>query len=155
MVRDYAASYGVDPAVAVAQIRRESGFNPAAVGRDGERGLAQILASTWAAFSQGIPFDSAFDPDYNLTTWGNYMSWLLARYRYDYTKTLQAYNGGPGNVDRGTVSSGARRYASEILASSAPASGAPAEAPAMSGAAELSPFLLLGLGLLIIWATLD
>lgn len=117
LVIDYANGYGIDPQIALAQIQRESGFNPNAVGRDGERGLAQILPSTWPQASQGaIPWDQAFDPDYNLTAWGNYMQWLLDRYGWDYRKALQAYNGGPGNVDRGTVSQAARNYAAAILA---------------------------------------
>lgn len=116
LVTDYAYSYGIDPAIALAQIQRESGFNPNAVGADGERGLAQILPSTWPQVSQGISFDQAFDPDYNLTAWGNYMQWLLDRYGWDYSKALMAYNGGPGNLDRGTVSGAARNYAKTILA---------------------------------------
>lgn len=116
LVIDYAYSYGIDPAIALAQIQRESGFNPSAVGRAGERGLAQILPSTWPQVSMGaVPWEYAFDPDYNLTAWGNYMQWLLDRYGWDYRKALQAYNGGPGNQDRGTVSSAAQNYAQTIL----------------------------------------
>ena len=116
LVIDYAYGYGIDPAIAVAQIQRESGFNPNAVGADGERGLAQILPSTWPSISNGISWELAFDVDYNLTAWGNYMQWLLNRYGWDYSKALMAYNGGPGNVDRNTVSSRARNYAKAILA---------------------------------------
>jgi hypothetical protein len=117
LVVDYAYAYGIDPAIAVAQIQRESGFNPNAVGRDGERGLAQILPSTWPQATYGaIPWEQAFDPESNLTAWGNYMQWLLDRYGWDYQKALQAYNGGPGNQDRGTASSAAQNYARTILA---------------------------------------
>lgn len=114
LVTDYAYGYNIDPAVAIAQIQRESRFNPNAVGLDGERGLAQILPSTWPSISD-VGFDLAFDPDYNLTAWGNYMSTLLGMFGGDYAKALMAYNGGPRNVQRGTVSARAQRYAREIL----------------------------------------
>lgn len=117
LVVDYADAYAIDRGIALAQIQKESSFNPNAIGADGERGLAQILPSTWPDISQGIPFSQAFNPDYNLTAWGNYMQWLLDRYGWDYSKALMAYNGGPGNVDKGTVSSRARNYAASILAS--------------------------------------
>lgn len=115
LIVDYADAYSIDRAIALAQIQRESGFNPLAVGSSGERGLGQFMPGTWARFGQGS-FDNAFDVDYNLTAWGNYMQWLLNRYSWDYSKALQGYNGGEGNVDRGTVSSGARNYAASILA---------------------------------------
>lgn len=116
LVIDYAYGYGIDPAIALAQIRRESNFNPNAVGADGERGLAQILPSTWPEASMGLPWANAFDPETNLTAWGNYMQSLLNRYGWDYNRALMAYNGGPGNVDRNTVSQRARNYAKSILA---------------------------------------
>lgn len=115
LVIDYADAYSIDRAIALAQIQRESGFNPSAVGSSGERGLGQFMPGTWARFGIGS-FDNAFDVDYNLTAWGNYMQWLLNRYSWDYSKALMGYNGGEGNVDRGTVSSGARNYAASILA---------------------------------------
>jgi soluble lytic murein transglycosylase-like protein len=121
LVMDYARSYGINPGIALAQLKRESAnfradvvYGPF-VGGAGERGLSQFTPGTWARFGQG-PHTSAYDPDLALTAWGDYMSMLLARYSYDYVKALQGYNGGEGHVDRGNVSSGARRYASEIMA---------------------------------------
>ena len=118
LVIDYADAYSIDRAIALAQAQRESGFNPGAVGKDGARGIMQILPSTWPSWSSGASWDQAFDPDYNLTTWGNYMQWLLNRYGWDYRKALQGYNGGPGHVDRGDVSQMARDYAEWILTNS-------------------------------------
>lgn len=115
LVIDYANGYGIDPQIALAQAQRESGFNAGAVGSSGERGLMQIMPGTWQRFSQGVGFDQAFDPEYNLTTWGNYMVWLLSRYGWDYQKALEGYNGGEGHVDRGDVSQAAQNYAVSIL----------------------------------------
>src|SRR5215470_5525020 len=121
LVQNYAYGIGFDPNVAVEQIRRESAdFSPNVVYgpfvcHDGERGMSQFIPDTWSRFGYG-PHTNAYDPDYALTAWAAYMTYLLNRYDWDYVKTLQAYNGGEGNVDRGTVSSGARTYAREILA---------------------------------------
>src|SRR5262252_718673 len=111
---DYANGYGIDPGLALAQAQRESGFNPCAVGSVGERGLMQFTEATWASYGNGS-FDNAFDVDYNLTAWGDYLSTLLGTFSGDYQKALQAYNGGPGHVQNGTVSSAAQGYAQAIL----------------------------------------
>lgn len=155
LVIDYADAYSIDRAIALAQIQKESGFNPNVTGGDGERGLAQILPGTWPQASPGVSFDLAFDPDYNLTAWGNYMQWLLDRYSWDYTKALMAYNGGPGNMDRGTVSSRARNYASSILASAGQSGDLSpvAENQDNSGSTifglSITTALLIGLGLVL------
>lgn len=117
LVEGYAASYGIDPAIAVAQIERESGWRADVVygpfvGAAGERGIAQFIPGTWAQWGSGNPYN----PDDSMRAWGEFMTYLRAKYRGDYWKTLAAYNGGEGNVDRGTISDRARRYATEILA---------------------------------------
>lgn len=119
LVQDYAYGAGIDPAIAVAQAQRESGFNPNAVGSSGERGLMQFMPATWARFSDR-PFDDAFDPNYNLTAWGNYMGYLLDLFDWDYSKALTGYNGGEGHLTNpgryGPPSSAAQAYARDILA---------------------------------------
>lgn len=119
LIIDYANGAGIYPEIALAQAQRESNFNPNRTGGDGERGLMQILPATWPRFAPaGVGFDQAFDPDYNLSAWAAYMTWLLTRYNWNYTLALEGYNGGEGNVDRGTVSSTAQNYASGIIAAS-------------------------------------
>lgn len=120
LVIDYANSYGIDPAIALVQIKRESAnfrsdvvYGPFRAGA-GERGLAQFTPATWADWGQG-PHTDAYIPERSMDAWGRYMTWLLRRYGGNYTKALQGYNGGPGNVDRGTVSQAAQRYAREVL----------------------------------------
>lgn len=121
LVQDYAYGAGIDPAIAVAQIARESAnFRPDVVygpfvGGAGERGMSQFTPATWARFGYG-PHTNAYDPDYAMTAWGEYMKYLLNLFNWDMEKALQGYNGGEGNVQRGTVSSAARRYAREVMA---------------------------------------
>jgi len=114
-VIDYAYGCGINPNVALAQINRESGFNPAAIGGDGERGIAQFMPGTWARFGYG-PFENAHDVNLALDAWCAYMQFLLNRYNFNYKLALEGYNGGEGHVDNNTVSSQAQNYASSILA---------------------------------------
>lgn len=121
LVVDYANRFGIDPNVALVQIKRESAnfrtdvvYGPF-VANAGERGMSQFTPGTWATWGNG-PHTNAYVPENAMEAWGRFMTWLLNRYGWNYTKALQGYNGGPGNVDRGTVSAAAQRYASEILA---------------------------------------
>lgn len=119
LVVDYAYGYGIDPQIALAQISQESGFNPNAVGGSGERGLGQFMPGTWQRFGNGS-FDNAFDPNYNLWAWGEYMTFLLNLFGWDYEKALIGYNGGEGHLTNpakyGGPSSRAINYAKTILA---------------------------------------
>lgn len=119
LVIDYASSFGIDPQIALAQISQESGFNPNARGGSGERGLGQFMPGTWARFGSGS-FDNAFDPDSNLQAWGQYMTFLLNLFGWDYEKALIGYNGGEGHLTNpgkyGPPSSRARSYAKTVLA---------------------------------------
>jgi len=130
LTMDYAEGYGIDPRVAVAQINAESAFRSdivygPTVSSAGARGMTQFIAGTWQRFGEGS-FDKAWDPDYSLTAWGNYMTYLLNLFDWDYRKALMAYNGGEGhllNPDRyGPVSPAAQRYADSILLAAGAAS---------------------------------
>jgi len=119
LIQDYAWSIGFPPEIAIAQLDRESGhfrqdviYGPF-IGGAGEKGLAQFIPGTWARFGLG---GNPYDPAQSLDAWAYYIGYLRGLFGEDYTKILQAYNGGEGNVQRGTVSPAAKRYASEILA---------------------------------------
>lgn len=177
IVLKYAAQYGINPSVAVLQLRRESDtyrpdvVNGPFVGGAGERGIAQFTPATWADWGEG-PHTNAYNVDASMTAWGRYMSHLLNKYAGNYEKALQGYNGGPGNVDRGTVSQGAQRYAREILESAGSAGPANTAGPTAGPAAEgpittqtpqiLSPDFnipawlpLVGVAFLLIWLADD
>lgn len=116
-IQDAAWGIGFPPEIAVVQLARESAnfrndvvYGPF-VGGAGERGLAQFIPGTWSRFGSGDPYN----PDDALAAWQYYIGYLRGLFGEDYTRILQGYNGGEGNVQRGTVSNAAQRYAAEIL----------------------------------------
>lgn len=158
-IRQTARSIGFPEQVAVVQLARESAnFADAVVygprlGSSGERGLAQFMPGTWARFGAGM-HQNAYDPDASLQAWANYINYLRGLFGEDLTKILQGYNGGEGNVQRGTVSSAAQRYAAEILSQAGTMAG--------TGTGELdllegqTPWLLIGgVALIVLLIVLD
>ncbi len=115
LITALAKKHGVSPTLAKAVADRESGFDTSAVGKDvkGEnaRGIMQLMPGT--AKDMGVTM--AHDPVQNITGGVKYLKLLEQRYNGDTTKILQAYNGGMGNVDKGTVSPEAQSYATAIL----------------------------------------
>lgn len=94
-VADYAATYGIDQAIGLEQIRTESGFNPRAYNAGtGASGLGQFIPGTWRQYGHGDPFDV----DANLDAWGRLMRDLLAQFGGDYARALIAYHSGTGAV---------------------------------------------------------
>ena len=111
-----AERYGVDPEVYNRLIAKESGWDPSARGKAGELGLSQIMLETGAKPGLGVtPIQDRADPVDNLRFGAEYLGALIEEFGGDYTKALQAYNGGLGNVQKGTVSDAARSYASSLL----------------------------------------
>ncbi|MFN2384290.1 MAG: transglycosylase SLT domain-containing protein [Gemmatimonadota bacterium] len=66
VIYEQALSAGVEPGMAFGMIALESGFDPAAVGRQGERGLMQIKPSTARAYEAGITAEVLHRPEVNL-----------------------------------------------------------------------------------------
>ena len=111
-----AERYGVDPEVYNRLIAKESGWDPKARGAAGEIGLSQIMLETGVKPGMGVkPIQDRSDPVENLRFGAEYLGALIDEFGGDYTKALQAYNGGLGNVQKGTVSSSAQNYASSLL----------------------------------------
>ncbi len=96
LVIQKARQYGIDEKIALAQINQESGFNPFALSHAGAKGIAQFMPATAARF--GLKDRS--DPVASMDAWGKYMTFLLKRYKGDYSKALAGYNAGEGNVDK-------------------------------------------------------
>lgn len=66
VIYDQARQAGVEPAMAFGMIAQESRFDPAAVGRQGERGLMQIKPSTAQAYEPRITPEALHSPEVNV-----------------------------------------------------------------------------------------
>jgi soluble lytic murein transglycosylase-like protein len=96
LVAEAAQRHGLDPALVMAVVGVESGFQPQAVSPKGARGLMQLMPRTAREMGVADPFD----PAANLDGGSRYLSSLVARYEGDLTKALAAYNAGMGAVAR-------------------------------------------------------
>jgi len=106
-----AGRHGVDPALALAVAQAESSFNPAARGSAGEIGLYQLMPAT--AGDMGV--NDPWNIPQNIEGGIRYLRFLLDRYGGDENRALAAYNGGLGNMDRGTTSDQAWAYSRNVL----------------------------------------
>lgn len=92
----------VDPHVAYAIARQESGFNPKARSSANAQGLMQVLPATakLVAKRNGIAFDAKklYDPVYNVQIGAAELGHAIENYRGSYILTFVAYNAGPGRV---------------------------------------------------------
>ncbi|MDR1917176.1 MAG: transglycosylase SLT domain-containing protein [Synergistaceae bacterium] len=93
-LQELCAKYGVEPDLARAVMRSESGGNPNAVSSAGAIGLMQLMPGT----ARGLGVDP-HDPKRNLEGGIKYLAQLSDKYNGDYVKTLAAYNAGSGRVD--------------------------------------------------------
>ncbi|HEY8617452.1 lytic transglycosylase domain-containing protein [Phenylobacterium sp.] len=97
--------FTVDKALVYAITYQESRFNPQAVSHAGAIGLMQLLPESAARASGDDKLKSQpkrlFDPATNLKAGQDYLSWLMDRNtNYDILRTVAAYNGGPGAVNK-------------------------------------------------------
>ena len=108
-IRQTALRYGVDPALALAVAQQESGINQGARGAAGEVGVFQLMPGT--ASELGV---NPYNETENIEGGIAYLSRLYRQFG-DWTKALAAYNGGPGNMARGTTPAESWEYAEEVL----------------------------------------
>ncbi|MBI4828605.1 MAG: lytic transglycosylase domain-containing protein [Nitrospinae bacterium] len=100
---------GLDPFLALAIIRQESGFDRLAVSSANARGLMQIIPATGRRVYEqiglesrrGAPFhhDALFEPEVNVTLGVTHFAGLLARYQGSVALALAAYNAGETAVE--------------------------------------------------------
>jgi soluble lytic murein transglycosylase len=90
--------YGLDPYLAMAVIREESGFYSGAISTAGAIGLMQILDQprTFRARALGARLKN---PWYNVRAGCAYLRELIKRYHGNVAAALAAYNAGPTRVD--------------------------------------------------------
>lgn len=96
LVRAMAPSYGLQPALVLALIEAESGFDEAARSPKNAQGLMQLIPETAERF--GVR--DAYDPIQNLRGGMAYLRWLLTYFQGDVRLTLAGYNAGEGAVVR-------------------------------------------------------
>ncbi|XLZ68476.1 transglycosylase SLT domain-containing protein [Massilia sp. SR12] len=96
LVERLAPQYEIDPALALAIIAIESGFNRSAVSPKDARGLMQLIPKTALRFC----VQDAFDAEQNLRGGLAYLRWLLARFNGDVRLAAAAYNAGEGAVEQ-------------------------------------------------------
>lgn len=109
-IRSSAAKYGVDPSLALAVAKVESGFQPSVVSSAGAIGTMQLMPGT--AASLGVDPN---DPTQNIDGGVKLLSQLLNQYGGDVTKALWAYNAGPGNVAKGIKPAETQAYIPAVL----------------------------------------
>lgn len=96
LVNRLAPNYGLQPALVLAVIEAESGFNPQARSAKNAQGLMQLIPETAERFGVQDPYD----PVQNLQGGMAYLRWLLAYFQGDVRLTLAGYNAGEGTVVR-------------------------------------------------------
>jgi soluble lytic murein transglycosylase-like protein len=96
LVYRLAPEYRVDPKLALAVIRVESGFDDTAVSTKNARGLMQLTPET----AQRFGVRAVFDPVENVRGGLAYLRWLLAYFQGDVRLTIAAYNAGEKAVEK-------------------------------------------------------
>ena len=91
-----ARRFGVDPALVLALIHAESGFDPHARSPKGAMGLMQLMPGT----ARMLGVTDAYAPGPNILGGVNYLAGLLKRFKSDTKLATAAYNAGPEAVQR-------------------------------------------------------
>jgi len=96
LIHEKAQKYDVDPALVAAVVETESRFHPTAKSPVGARGLMQLMHRT----GQWLGATNLYDPEQNVDAGVRYLKYLQDRFDGNLKKTIAAYNGGEGNVER-------------------------------------------------------
>ena len=91
-----AAQHGIDPAIIMAIIMAESGYNARAVSKKGAKGLMQLMPRT----AKALGVKDIFCPIDNINGGVKYFKRNLNRFNGNVTLALAAYNAGSGNVKK-------------------------------------------------------
>jgi hypothetical protein len=134
-VRAEAARQGVDPDVAAAVARQESGFQPAAVSPKGAIGTMQLMPGTAAdlGVDPNVPAD-------NIRGGVTYLKQMMDRYGGHVPTALAAYNAGPGRVESARpLPQETKDYVAAISNSIKTAPAPPPAKPDLSAAMTFGP----------------
>jgi len=101
------SGFKIHKALVYAIVRQESRFNPGVVSRAGAIGLMQLMPDAAAHMSGDASFrddaSALFNPSVNLKLGQDYVAWLMsqgASQNHDLLRTVAAYNGGPGTLQK-------------------------------------------------------
>lgn len=94
----YAQEFGISPAVYLALVNQESGWNPGAVSDTGALGLTQFEPSTLQGLGISVS-DFLSSTSLQLKAGAEYLAQLLTQNSGNYQNALAAYNAGQGAVD--------------------------------------------------------
>lgn len=105
MVRRYAASAEVPPALLQALMREESGLDPEAISAAGAIGLTQLMLPTAQEVARRLHLprpdrSSLTEPETSIRIGAAYLGQLLRRHGGESPQALAAYNAGDGAVGR-------------------------------------------------------
>lgn len=95
-VTHYAKEYQLSPALLLAVIKAESGFNPTVISKAGAVGLMQLIPET--AIRHGVR--NLYDTRDNIAGGARHLRYLLDRFHGNVRLALAAYNAGERKVDR-------------------------------------------------------
>lgn len=93
-----AAELGIDPALAMATMQVESGFNPNATSPVGAGGMGQFMPGTAAQY--GYKPEERYDPYKSIDMTTKHLADLWGQNEGNPFNTAAAYNAGQGNVDK-------------------------------------------------------
>lgn len=109
MIFGIAKEEGVDPALALSVAQIESGFNPNAVGDNGNSfGLFQIHKPSHPDYKGGT------DPEANARYGIRLLKRLLDANNGSVNKAIWAYNAGQGNVNKGIMPATTKKYLNKV-----------------------------------------
>lgn len=93
----------IDPFLVLGVIKRESDFNPKAIGAAGELGLGQLMENTARVIAENLGYtynhEMLLDPEFNLKLTITQLSYLNNLYDMDMHKALTAYNRGQQGLE--------------------------------------------------------
>ena len=118
IIYEEARRVGIEPAMAFGLIAQESGFDPSAVGRSGERGLMQIKPSTARAYDARITPAALMRPEANVRLGLRHLK-REVEYFGDPILGLMSYHMGRARLERELTDGTAPRdrYVERVLSS--------------------------------------
>ena len=106
-----AEKYNVPLNVLIGMAEAESQFNPNAGSHAGAVGVMQLMPGTAA----GLGVTNRNDPTQSINGGARYLRMMMDRYNGDINKAVQAYNAGPGNIDKGRIPEETKIYLPRVM----------------------------------------